>query len=49
MSYQCEDCRTPWESQLAADECATLDAAEARDARRPSTKTIRPIGRWLDD
>lgn len=49
MTYQCEDCRTPWGSQLAANECATLDAIEARDARRPNPNTVRPITRWDDD
>lgn len=49
MTYQCEDCRTPWESQIAADECAILDAAEARDARRPNPKAIRPPHRWDND
>lgn len=49
MAYQCEDCRTVWDSQRAADECATIDAAEARDARRPNPRTIRPIRRWDND
>lgn len=49
MSYQCDDCRTVWDSQSAASECAILDAAEARDARRPSPRVPRPITRWLDD
>lgn len=49
MSYQCDDCRTVWESQSAASECAILDAAEARDARRPSARTTRPVNRWDND
>lgn len=33
-SYPCPDCGTPWTSQSSADECAFLDAVEARNARR---------------
>ena len=33
-AYPCEDCSTVWESRRAADECAILDAAETRAARR---------------
>lgn len=46
---QCEDCATWWDSRAAADECAILDAAEARDARRPSTRTVRTVQRWDND
>lgn len=34
--FTCEDCGTQWESQAAANECAILDAAEARNARHPA-------------
>lgn len=46
--HPCEDCRTPWPSRRAADECATLDAAEARAARRP-VKPVAPRVRINDD
>lgn len=49
MTYQCEDCGTHWDARVAADECATLDAAEARNARRPNPRTMRPIERWDND
>lgn len=49
MSTLCPDCSTPWDSQAAADECAVLDAAEARDARRPNPHTTRPPHRWDND
>lgn len=48
MTYECSDCRTPWESSRAADECSILDAAEARQARRPTREHARPHG-WDDD
>lgn len=46
--HPCEDCGTAWPSQRAADECATLDAAETRAARRPPREHARPHG-WDDD
>lgn len=47
--YQCRDCGCFWDSQSAADECYILDDIEARDARKPSPKTTRPLSRWYDD
>lgn len=46
--HVCEECRTPWDSLSAANECATLDAAEAREARRPA-RAVPAITRWPDD
>jgi hypothetical protein len=47
--YQCEDCTTPWPSLKAANECAILDAIEARQARRPSTRTTHTVLRLDND
>lgn len=47
--YQCEDCTTPWPSLKAANECAILDAAETRQARRPVRSVMRPASYWEDD
>lgn len=49
MTYQCSECGSWWPSRTARDECAILDAVEARDARRPNPKTMRPITRWDND
>lgn len=46
--HRCEDCGTDWESSRAASECAVLDAAEARQARRP-VKAVTPRVRINDD
>lgn len=47
-AYQCE-CGSVWSSQTARDECRIIDAAEDRDARRPSPRMIRTPDRWDDD
>lgn len=46
--HPCIDCGTTWESSRAASECAVLDAAEARQARRP-VKPVTPRARINDD
>lgn len=43
----CEECGAEWDSRAAADECATLDTIEAREARRPR-KTPTPQGATND-
>lgn len=48
MMHTCEDCGALWESSRAASECAVLDAAEARAARRP-VKPVTPRVRINDD
>lgn len=46
--HPCTDCGTAWESSRAADECAVLDAAETRAARRP-VRPVTPRVRINDD
>lgn len=49
MRYQCKDCASWFDSQLAAEECFRVDAEEARDARRPNVRTVRSPSRWFKD
>jgi hypothetical protein len=41
IGFACEDCGTVWSSLTAANECAILDAADQRAARRPIRSTPR--------
>lgn len=37
-TYICEECGTGWNTITAADECATIDVAEARQLRAAAKK-----------
>lgn len=40
-THECVECFEPWESISAANECAILDVAEAKEARRPVRLSLR--------